>query len=307
MAFAALGASESLLDAGGPCDRVAMKKPRPKLDLSRSLNQMLGYGDGYDDRTGLTARYSRAMSAPAGSLDVAQIELLLSQSPTDDERSLLVAIAVERLATDLFGWYANLLLVDVARHRHVLAAQPDVQRRAVEIVVAHAGELATFDGLHAEEAVDAALALVDHDPAALAALEGAFARAGNRERASNVQRRRLAAAKTADARIAVLVDIARAFESHDSVEAAYAWFDVLIEAPGHEQASAEADRLFTLYEEWRTVAHVLEIRAEARLARGDSEGALEALARAADLAVTRLDSAELLERTSTRIKHLRGL
>ncbi|MCY1058236.1 hypothetical protein [Nannocystis sp. SCPEA4] len=188
----------------------------------------------------------------------------------------------------------------------MLAAQPDVQRRAVEIVVAHADQLATFDGLHAEAAITAALELVDHDPAALAALEGAFARAGNRERASKVQRRRLAAATTAEARIAVLVDIARALESHDSVEAAYAWFDVLVEAPGHEQAAAEADRLFTLYEEWRTVAHVLEIRAEARLARGDSEGALEDLARATDLAVARLDSVELLERTSTRIKQLRG-
>ncbi|WAS89766.1 hypothetical protein [Nannocystis punicea] len=284
-----------------------MKKPRPKLDLSRSLNQMLGYNDVHDDRTGLTARYSRAMSAPAGSLDVAQIEMLLSQSPTDDERSLLVPIAVERLASDFFGWCANLLLVDVARNRHVLAAQPAVQRRAVEIVVAHADVLATFDGLRSEEAVDAALTLVDHDPAALAALEGACARAGNRERAGQVQQRRLARAKTADARVAVLVDIARSCEPHDSVEAAYAWFDVLVEAPGHEQASAEADRLFTLYEVWSTVAHVLELRAEARLARGDSEGALADLARAADLAVTRLDSAELLERTSARITQLRGL
>lgn len=283
-----------------------MRKPRLKLDLSRSLNQMLGYRDVHDDRTGLTERYSRAMSAPAGSLDVAQIEMLLSQGPTDDARSLLVPIAVERLATDFFGWHANLLLVDVARNRHVLAAQPDVQRRAVEIVVAHADVLATFDGLHPEEAVDAALSLVDHDLAALAALERAFARAGNRECADRLQRRRLAAAGTADARIAMLVDIARSLEPHDSVEAAYAWFDVLLEAPGHEQASAEADRLFTLYEEWSTVAYVLEGRAEARLARGDRDGALEDLARVADLAVARLDSAELLERTSTRITQLRG-
>jgi hypothetical protein len=280
-------------------------KPRPKLDLSRSLNAMLGHRDVHDDRTGLTARYSRAMSAPAGSLDVAQIELLLGQSPTDDARSLLVSIAVERLATDLFGWHADLLLVDVARNRHVLAAQPDVQRRAAELVVANADALATYDGLRSEEAVDAALSLVDHDPAALAALERACARAGNRERTRRVQQRRLIAAKTADARIAVLVDIARALESHDAVEAAYAWFDVLVEAPGHEQAAAEAIRLFTLYEEWSTVARVLEVRAEARLARGDGEGALADLARVADLAVTRLDSAELLERTSTQIARLR--
>lgn len=295
-----------MLAAGGPCDRAAMKRPRPRLDLSRSLNQMLGHRDVHDDTTGLTARYSRAMSTPAGSLDVAQIELLLGQGPSDDERSLLVAIAVEHLATDFFGWHANLLLVDVAYNRDVLAAQPDVERRAVEIVVAHADALATYDGLRAGEAVDAALALVDRDPAALDALERAFARAGDRERTQRVQQRRLAAAKTPEARTAVLVGVALTLEPQDPVEAAYAWFDVLMEAPGHEQASAAADRLFTLYEEWTTLARVLEIRAEARLARGDRDGALEDLARVADLAVTRLDSAELLERTTTRIRQLRG-
>lgn len=282
-----------------------MKTRRPNLALSRSLNQMLGYSDRHDDTTGLTARYSRAMSTPAGSLDVAQIELLLGQGPTDDLRWLLVAIAVERLANDIFGLFADLLIVDVARNRHVLAAQPDVQRRAVEIVVAHAEELATSEPRY-EAAIDAALDLVDHDPAALVALEGAFNRAGDRERTCRVQQRRLAVAKTADARIAVLVDIARALEPQDPVEAAYAWFDVCIEAPGHEQASVEAERLFTLYEEWSTVARVLEFRAEGRLARGDSEGALQDLARVADLAVTRLGSAELLEYTSTRIAQLRG-
>lgn len=281
----------------------AMKRPRLQLDLSRSLNQMLGHRDAHDDTTGLTSRYSRAMSAPAGSLDVAQIELLLGQSPTDDARSLLVAIAVERLTAEFFGLYADLLLVDVARNRHVLAAQPDVQRRAVETVVAHADALATYDGIRAEEALEAALTIVDHDPAALVALERACARAGDRERTQRVQQRRLMTAKTADARVAVLVDIARTCGPPDSVEAAYAWFDVFLEAPEHEQAGAEAIRLFTLYEEWRTVAHVLEVRAEARLARGDDEGALDDLTRAADLAVTRLGSAELLERT--RIAQLR--
>ncbi|MFS8065588.1 MAG: hypothetical protein ACMG6S_04370, partial [Byssovorax sp.] len=68
----------------------AMKKKRPELDLSRSLNQMLGYPDKHDDTTGLIERYTRAMSAPACSLDVQQIEMLLGQGPTDDERSLIV-------------------------------------------------------------------------------------------------------------------------------------------------------------------------------------------------------------------------
>lgn len=280
--------------------------PRPKLDLSRSLNHMLGHRDAHDDRTGLTARYSLAMRTPAGALDMAQIELLLGQGPTDDERSLLVAIAVELLAAEFFGWHANLLLVDVANNRHVLGAQPDVLRRAVDIVVAHADALATYDGLRPDEAVDAALSLVEHDPAALTALERAFVRAGDRERAQRVQQRRLTAARTPDARVVVLVDIARALEPGDSVEAAYAWFDVVLEAPGHEQAAAEAVRLFTLYEEWSTVAHVIELRAEARLARGDIDGARKDLARVADLAVQHLDSPELLERASTRIEQLRG-
>jgi hypothetical protein len=284
----------------------AMKKQRPQLDLSRSLNQMLGYPDRYDDTTGLTARYTRAMSAPACSLDVQQIEMLLGQGPTEDERSLIVPVAVERLATDFFGYHADLLLVDVARNLHVLAERPDVGRRAVAIVIAHADALAAYDGLRPEEAVDAALTLVARDPASLAALERAFASAGHRELVRRVQARRLRAADTVDARVAVLIDIARELEPHDPVESAYAWLDVLAEAPGHEEASAEADRLFTLYDEQGFVAQVLEGRAEARIARGDRDGALADLARAADLAARRTDRAELLERVTTRIAALRG-
>ena len=241
-----------------------MAKRRPRLDLSRSLNQMLGYADTIDETTGLTLRYTRAMSTPAGSLDVGQIELLFGQGPSDDLCSLLVPIAVERLASNFFGWYADLLLVDVARRRSVLAEQPEVRRRAVEIVVANADALASYDGIQREQALDAALTLVEHDPAALAVLADAYARAGDRENTDQVQRRRLDAAPTAEARVAVLVDIARQLEPWNPVDSAYAWLDVLDAAPGHELASAEAERLFTLYEDWGMVARVLERRADLR-------------------------------------------
>lgn len=281
-------------------------RKRPRLDLSRSLNQMLGYRDVHDDTTGLTARYTRAMRAPARSLDVAQIELLLNQGPTDDERSLIVAIAVERLAADFFGWNANLLLVDVARHQRVLSDRPELRRRAVEIVVSHADALAAYDGLRREEAVRAAMEIIEHDPAALVALECAFSRAGDRESTGRVQQRRLRAAGDLDARVAVLREIARELEPHDPIEAAYAWLDVLGLTAGDEEASAAAERLFTRFEEWSVVIHVLEGRAEARLLRGDRSGALADLDHVADLAATRADSPELLERTHARIARLRG-
>jgi hypothetical protein len=84
-------------------------------------------------------------------------------------------------------------------------AQPAIEG----VVVAHADALAAEGGLRPEEAVDPALTLVERDPAALAALERALAGAGDREHVSRVQARRLRAADTAEARVAVLTDIAR--------------------------------------------------------------------------------------------------
>ncbi len=162
------------------------------------------------------------------------------------------------------------------------------------------------DGARAVSAWQAVLDLDGDDVAALTALQGAHAKAGDWMSVVDVQSRRLALAVTTGDKVAIHAEMARTAEERrgSTDDAIASWYAALDVDPSYTPAYEHLDRLLTQAQRPHDLVDLLSKRAELYAAQGDTSAELAVLARAADVWEGQLDNAdaagEILEKILQR-------
>jgi hypothetical protein len=274
------------------------------VDWHRSIDELLGRDTGRwsGPVRGLPDRHRRAMMTPIDQLEADDVAMLIRQSPSAEELALLIPIAIRLVDRDLCAAYGTPLIVYVAE---LSRERPEVRRTLIEVIARRADMLADLEPT--DEVTRTALAIVKRDRAALVRIELAYAFAG---RWAEVERLQASRGATHEDRVAFHIELARITEQRDGPTAAVArWRAVVDVDRGYLPAWSELERLCIVTASWRELVSDLDDLATVHLERGDLAAASEALVRAADIAITRLDDADLAETLEQRLgiiaRHLR--
>jgi tetratricopeptide (TPR) repeat protein len=192
-------------------------------------------------------------------------------------------------------------LIETLGHAARLASSTDDEKPLrVEIAQLEA------DGPRAIGAWQQVLDLDPSDHTALAALQDAYARAGDWMAVADIQTRRLALATSRWDQVAIHAEIAKlAEDKRDSVDDAIAaWYAALDVDSSYLTGYAQLERLLTRAERWHDLVELLDRLADVHATLGDSRAEIAALARAADVWEARLDNpdaaGEILEKILAR-------
>ncbi|HEX4420604.1 MAG TPA: tetratricopeptide repeat protein [Kofleriaceae bacterium] len=182
-----------------------------------------------------------------------------------------------------------------------LAASPEDEKRLrVEIATLEA------DGPRAINAWQQVLDLDPDDLAALAALQAAYAKAGDWMAIADIQTRRLALAQSKWDQVAIHAEMAKlAEDKRDSLDDAIAsWYAALDVDGSYLTGYAQLERLLGKAERWHDLVELLDRLADVHATLGDARSEIAALARAADVWESRLDNpdaaGEILEKILVR-------
>src|SRR6185436_4398021 len=162
------------------------------------------------------------------------------------------------------------------------------------------------DGPRAIGAWQQVLDLDPDDLTALAALQAAYAKAGDWMAIADIQTRRLALAESKWDQIAIHAEMAKlAEDKRDSIDdAVAAWYAALDVDSSYLTGYAQLERLLAKGERWHDLVELLDRLADVHAALGDARSEIAALARAADIWEARLDNpdaaGEILEKILAR-------
>ncbi|HET9621855.1 MAG TPA: tetratricopeptide repeat protein [Kofleriaceae bacterium] len=192
-------------------------------------------------------------------------------------------------------------LIEALGHAARLATSPDDEKALrVEIATLEA------DGPHAINAWQQVLDLDPNDLAALAALQAAYARAGDWMAIADIQTRRLALAQSKWDQVAIHAEMAKlAEDKRDSIDDAIAsWYAALDVDGSYLTGFAQLERLLARGERWHDLVELLDRLADVHATNGDAKAEIDALARAADVWEGKLDNpdaaGEILEKILAR-------
>jgi tetratricopeptide (TPR) repeat protein len=193
------------------------------------------------------------------------------------------------------------ILETAARFAPDRQAEVAHRRRIAEVLADRMGEL--------DRAVDGWITVADlapDDDAALVALAGVHRRREDWLAVQEALVRRLPLARDAAGRAAIHRQLAQLAEvERGSPDEAIGYlYEILDENPGDAQASEGLERLLGALERWHDLVDLFSRRAEAAAARGDAQGEIAELARAADVWEEKLGNpdaaAEILEKLLER-------
>jgi len=197
--------------------------------------------------------------------------------------------ALDELARLYRATVSHAELIEVLGQAARLATSPEDEKALrVELAVLEA------DGPRAIGAWQQVLDLAPDDLAALAALQAAYARAGDWMAIADIQTRRLSLATSKWDQVAIHAEMAKlAEDKRDSIDdAVAAWFAALDVDGSYLTGYAQLERLLTRGERWHDLVELLDRLADVHATLGDAKAELAALARAADVWEARLDNPE---------------
>jgi tetratricopeptide (TPR) repeat protein len=209
--------------------------------------------------------------------------------------------ALDELARLYRGTASRTELVETLGHAARIAATPaDEKALRVEIAELEA------DGPRAINAWQQVLDLDPDDLAALAALQAAYAKAGDWMAIADIQTRRLALAHSKWDQVAIHAEMAKlAEDKRDSVDDAIAaWYAALDVDSSYLTGYAQLERLLGRAGRWHDLVELLDRLADLHVTLGDGKAEIAALARAADVWEAKLDNpdaaGEILEKILAR-------
>jgi tetratricopeptide (TPR) repeat protein len=192
-------------------------------------------------------------------------------------------------------------LIETLGHAARLAASP-ADEKVLRVEIA---ELES-DGPRAITAWQQVLDLDPDDLAALAALQAAYAKAGDWMAIADIQTRRLALAQSKWDQVAIHAEMAKlAEDKRNSIDDAIAsWYAALDVDSSYLTGYAQLERLLARGERWHDLVELLDRLADVHATLGDAKAEIEALARAADVWEGKLDNpdaaGEILEKILAR-------
>jgi len=221
-------------------------------------------------------------------------------------RELTVADETDRGALDelarLYRGTANPKeLIETLGHAARLATSP-ADEKALRVEIA---ELES-DGPRAIAAWQQVLDLDPDDLAALAALQEAYARAGDWMAIADIQTRRLSLAQSKWDQVAIHTEMAKLAEDkrHSIDDAIASWYAALDVDSSYLTGYAQLERLLARGERWHDLVELLDRLADVHATLGDGQAEIDALARAADVWEGKLDNpdaaGEILEKILAR-------
>ncbi len=209
--------------------------------------------------------------------------------------------ALDELARLYRGTASRTELVEVLGHAARLAASP-ADEKALRVEIA---ELES-DGPRAIAAWQQVLDLDPDDLAALAALQAAYAKAGDWMAIADIQTRRLSLAQSKWDQVGIHAEMAKlAEDKRNSIDDAIAsWYAALDVDSSYLTGYAQLERLLARGERWHDLVELLDRLADVHATIGDGKAEIEALARAADVWEAKLDNpdaaGEILEKILAR-------
>jgi tetratricopeptide (TPR) repeat protein len=209
--------------------------------------------------------------------------------------------ALDELARLYRGAASRSELIETLGHAARLAASP-ADEKALRVEIA---ELES-DGPRAINAWQQVLDLEPDDLAALAALQAAYATAGDWMAIADIQTRRLALAHAKWDQVAIHAEMAKLAEhKRDSIDDAVAsWYAALDVDSSYLTGYAQLERLLARAGRWHDLVELLDRLADVHATLGDGQAELAALARAADVWEAKLDNpdaaGEILEKILAR-------
>jgi golgin subfamily B member 1 len=209
--------------------------------------------------------------------------------------------ALDELARLYRGTASRSELIETLGHAARLAASAE-DEKALRVEIA---ELEA-DGPRAVAAWQQVLDLDPDDLTALAALQAAYARAGDWMAIADIQTRRLALAHAKWDQVAIHAEMAKlAEDKRGSIDDAVAsWYAALDVDSSYLTGYAQLERLLGRADRWHDLVELLDRLADVHATLGDGKAELEALARAADVWEAKLDNpdaaGEILEKILAR-------